>query len=356
MLPVYSGVLATGGDVVFYGTMDGWFKALDARTGTELWKFHTASGIVGNPITYLGPDGKQYVAIYSGIGGWMGAVAFPDDLGRRSLRRARRRRRHEGHQEVHGAGEHGVCLRLLTAAPAFAVDRGHGGPARCRGRRHRQRTHRPRRGRCTGRCTWRWAQPRQRSRRLAAGSAGAARLRRSEQPAVLERSRRKASRTPSRRWSRASCSRTRALLLAAAAARLHPQHAEGAALRLVHGLFPAPFEMARPTRPYYRSSYVFVARRDRRLPLRSLDDPALRRLSIGVQIVGDDYDNPPPLPRWRRGTSSGTCAASRSTATTRAANRRRRSSMRWRMARSTLRSCGDRWRGYYAQRRRRRCR
>jgi PQQ-dependent dehydrogenase (methanol/ethanol family) len=75
--PVYSGVLATGGDVVFYGTMDGWFKAIDARTGAELWKFHTSSGIVGNPITYTGPDGKQYVAIYSGIGGWMGAVAFP---------------------------------------------------------------------------------------------------------------------------------------------------------------------------------------------------------------------------------------------------------------------------------------
>ncbi len=76
--PIYSGVLATGGDVVFYGTMDGWFKAADARTGTELWKFHTASGIVANPVTYLGADGKQYVAVYSGIGGWMGAVAFPD--------------------------------------------------------------------------------------------------------------------------------------------------------------------------------------------------------------------------------------------------------------------------------------
>ena len=47
--PVYSGVLATGGDVVFYGTMDGWFKAVDARTGTELWKFHVASGIVAQP-------------------------------------------------------------------------------------------------------------------------------------------------------------------------------------------------------------------------------------------------------------------------------------------------------------------
>ena len=75
--PIYSGVLATAGDVVFYGTMDGWFKAVDARNGSELWKFKTASGIVANPITYLGPDGKQYVAVYSGIGGWMGAVAFP---------------------------------------------------------------------------------------------------------------------------------------------------------------------------------------------------------------------------------------------------------------------------------------
>jgi PQQ-dependent dehydrogenase (methanol/ethanol family) len=75
--PVYSGVLATAGDVVFYGTMDGWFKAVNARDGTELWKFKTGSGIVGSPMTYLGPDGKQYVAVYSGVGGWMGAVAQP---------------------------------------------------------------------------------------------------------------------------------------------------------------------------------------------------------------------------------------------------------------------------------------
>ncbi|HTI05115.1 MAG TPA: methanol/ethanol family PQQ-dependent dehydrogenase [Gemmatimonadales bacterium] len=76
--PVWSGVLATQGGVVFYGTMDGWFKAVDAKDGHELWKFKVGSGIVGNPITYTGPDGKQYVAVYSGIGGWMGAVAFPD--------------------------------------------------------------------------------------------------------------------------------------------------------------------------------------------------------------------------------------------------------------------------------------
>jgi alcohol dehydrogenase (cytochrome c) len=72
--PVWSGALATAGDVVFYGTMDGWFKAVGARTGKELWRYKTASGIVGQPITYRGPDGKQYVAVLSGVGGWAGAV------------------------------------------------------------------------------------------------------------------------------------------------------------------------------------------------------------------------------------------------------------------------------------------
>jgi len=75
--PVYSGVLATGGDLVFYGTLEGWFRAVDAHSGKVLWQFKTSSGIIGDPITFLGPDGKQYVAIYSGIGGWMGASALP---------------------------------------------------------------------------------------------------------------------------------------------------------------------------------------------------------------------------------------------------------------------------------------
>ena len=111
--PVYSGVLATGGDVVFYGTMDGWFKAADARTGTELWKFHVSSGIVANPITYLGPDGKQYVAVYSGIGGWMGAVAFPDMSADDPYAGTGRRRCDEGHQEVHSGRKHRLCLRSV---------------------------------------------------------------------------------------------------------------------------------------------------------------------------------------------------------------------------------------------------
>jgi lanthanide-dependent methanol dehydrogenase len=77
VLPVYAGVLATGGNLVFYGTLEGWFRAVDARSGKVLWQAKTGSGIVGDPITFTGPDGKQYIAIYSGIGGWMGAAAFP---------------------------------------------------------------------------------------------------------------------------------------------------------------------------------------------------------------------------------------------------------------------------------------
>jgi lanthanide-dependent methanol dehydrogenase len=72
--PAWSGTAVTAGDVVFYGTMDGWFKAVHAKTGKPLWRFKVGSGIIGQPTVYLGPDGKQYVAILSGVGGWAGAI------------------------------------------------------------------------------------------------------------------------------------------------------------------------------------------------------------------------------------------------------------------------------------------
>jgi len=72
--PVWSGALVTAGDVVFYGTLDRWFKAVDAKSGKELWRFRTGSGIIGQPITFSGPDGRQYVAVLAGVGGWAGAV------------------------------------------------------------------------------------------------------------------------------------------------------------------------------------------------------------------------------------------------------------------------------------------
>ena len=51
---------------------------MNATTGEPLWQFKTGSGIVGQPITYRGPDGKQYVAVLSGVGGWAGAVVSGD--------------------------------------------------------------------------------------------------------------------------------------------------------------------------------------------------------------------------------------------------------------------------------------
>lgn len=74
MFPAWSGAVVTAGDVVFYGTMEGWFKALDDRSGKLLWQFKAGSGIIGQPVTYKGPDAKQYIAVLSGVGGWAGAV------------------------------------------------------------------------------------------------------------------------------------------------------------------------------------------------------------------------------------------------------------------------------------------
>jgi len=76
--PLWGGVLTTAGDLVFYGTPEGYLKALNAKTGKELWEFQTGSGIIGSPITWE-QDGEQYVSIVSGWGGavplWGGEIA-----------------------------------------------------------------------------------------------------------------------------------------------------------------------------------------------------------------------------------------------------------------------------------------
>ena len=56
---------------MFYGTLEGYLKAVDAKTGKELYKFKTPSGIIGNVMTFE-HKGKQYVAVLSGVGGWAG--------------------------------------------------------------------------------------------------------------------------------------------------------------------------------------------------------------------------------------------------------------------------------------------
>jgi PQQ-dependent dehydrogenase (methanol/ethanol family) len=68
---VWSGALTTAGDVAFYGTLEGYLKAVSLTDGKELWKFKTPSGIIGNVFTYT-YNNKQYVGVYSGIGGWAG--------------------------------------------------------------------------------------------------------------------------------------------------------------------------------------------------------------------------------------------------------------------------------------------
>ena len=129
--PVWSGTFVTAGDVVFYGTMDGWFKAVDARTGNLLWQFKVGSGIIGQPITYKGPDGKQYVAVLSGVGGWAGAIVAGDLDPRRSDGCARFRRtpwRISARQRQRAARstcsrcherERPLCLIVVVAAAAL---------------------------------------------------------------------------------------------------------------------------------------------------------------------------------------------------------------------------------------------
>lgn len=76
--PLWGGALATGGGLVFYGTPEGFLKAVDAKTGAELWQFQTGSGVVAPPITWE-DNGEQYIAVVSGWGGavplWGGDVA-----------------------------------------------------------------------------------------------------------------------------------------------------------------------------------------------------------------------------------------------------------------------------------------
>jgi lanthanide-dependent methanol dehydrogenase len=82
MFQDYSGPLTTDGGVLFAGTLDGWFRAVDEATGKVLYKFHAPSGIIGNPITYM-HDGKQYVAVLTGVGGWA-AIGLAEGLSKGS--------------------------------------------------------------------------------------------------------------------------------------------------------------------------------------------------------------------------------------------------------------------------------
>src|SRR4051812_19512018 len=106
---------------------------------------------------------------------------------------------------------------------------------------------------------------------------------------------------------------------------------------------PAGYPRTLATRPWYRSTYVFVSRDDRGLQVRSFDDPVLRSLKIGVQVVGDDYANTPPAHALGKRGLRRTWSDFRCTATTRKRLRSLRSSTRWRAATWTSRWYGDLW-------------
>ncbi|MDQ6779876.1 MAG: PQQ-dependent dehydrogenase, methanol/ethanol family [Candidatus Eremiobacteraeota bacterium] len=118
---IMSGTLATAGDVVFYGTVDGWFRAVDARSGKVLWSQKLSSGIIGQPMTYLGPDQRQYIAVYSGVGGAaMVSSAQPGFPPRGGVLYV---------FSIDGDSPHSAAGMLTTESPVSAVrsDRGMGG-------------------------------------------------------------------------------------------------------------------------------------------------------------------------------------------------------------------------------------
>ena len=116
-----SGVLATAGDLVFYGTADGWFRAVNAKTGAVLWSHKLGSGVIGQPMTFLGSDKRQYVAVYSGVGGAaMVSKSMPGFPPRGSTLYV---------FSLNGDSPHGGPAMMTTegTAPAAASDEGTGG-------------------------------------------------------------------------------------------------------------------------------------------------------------------------------------------------------------------------------------
>ena len=280
--PVWSGAVATAGDVVFYGTMEGWFKAVDARTGKLLWQFKTGSGIIGQPVTYRGPDGKQYVAVLSGVGGWAGAVVAGDldandptaalgfaggmkDLPDHTTK--------GGTLYVFALPVMGTVMTIAwtrrRSAKALVTLVGTAGDPRAPFRLREPRT----RAGCSA-------------------EASPPRVGRSEQPPVHQRQG-GGVREQARRTGREGAGRRFAIHLEAQRRGFFREALKNNECDFVLGV-PAGFERALTTAPYYRSTYVFVSRKDRDLKVKSFDDPALKTLKVGVQLIGDDGVNTPP--------------------------------------------------------------
>src|SRR5207244_3122232 len=229
-LAAYGGALATASGIVFYGTMEGWLKAVDATTGTLLWKFKTPSGIIGNPMTYLGPDGKQYVAVLSGVGGWAGAGVA---LGI-------------------GPADPTAALGALGASASVAL-------------------------------------------MASAQSRAPSDLRVCADPYDLPFSNNQEEGFENK------IAHLVARDLNATVTNYWWPSRRGVLRNSILGGFcdvmiqaPVGLDPVATTKPYYRSTYYFVYRTDRGFALRSLDDTILKRLKIGVNMIGYDYTNTPP--------------------------------------------------------------
>ena len=263
--PVWSGALVTAGDVAFYGTMDRWFKAVDAKTGKVLWQFHAGSGFIGQPVTFMGNDGVQYVAILSGVGGWPGVVASGRDRSARAQRRARLHRRDAGSSRTTPSAATACwCLRCgkpQSAAATGAADQA----AALRQERAHDRATQARRARAG--CS-------HRSLRCGACRCAAA------APPTMPTTSSASAPIPTTCRSRiatATASRTSSPSSSPASSAQHVAYTWWAQRRgfirntlkagdcdVVMGV-PARLDMVETTRPYYRSTYVFVSRADRAL-------------------------------------------------------------------------------------------
>ena len=127
---VWSGVLTTAGGLVCYGTLEGYLKCVDANDiNKDLFKFKTPSGVIGNVFTYE-HKGKQYLGVFSGIGGWAG-IGMAAGLDRRH-RRPRCRRRLQGASRLHRVGRFadGIRPSAITPSPHSPACHAHAGDGR----------------------------------------------------------------------------------------------------------------------------------------------------------------------------------------------------------------------------------
>ena len=284
--PVWSGTLVTAGDVAFYGTMDRWFKAVDAKDGQHVWQFHAGSGIIGQPVTYQGADGT---------------AVCRDHVGRRRLARCGSPMPSSTRACAMVPWASSAPRRTCRPTPPAAA---RSTCSRCRRAPRPSRARAPapprRRHRSAGamdnakRACWRAALA---GAHPASGMALGQPARSGSAPiptTCLSRMTRVRDLRTSWPRCRARSGREGRLYLVGAAPRLHPQHAEGRPLRRRHGRAAGTTTWSRPPallpfdlclRLRAPTAVSISARSATR---------ACASSSVGVHLIGDDGFNTPP--------------------------------------------------------------